>query len=64
LKDVSSAESTIQRQIVRSELKEKITLICKNQKHYFEKMLNDNATKAVIVLVNAIVAVLFKNIGL
>ena len=42
LKDVSSSISPtqIQRKIIKDELKEKILLICKNQKHYIQKMLN------------------------
>jgi hypothetical protein len=41
LKDVSSSISPtqIQRKIIKDELKEKILLICKNQKHYVQKML-------------------------
>jgi hypothetical protein len=41
LKDASSAISTpIQRQTVKDELKEKVLSICKNQKHYVQKLLN------------------------
>jgi hypothetical protein len=40
LKDAFSVISLKQRQIVKDELKEKILLICKNQKHYVQKMLD------------------------
>ena len=41
MKDASSAISTpIQRQTVKDELKEKVLSICKNQKHYVQKLLN------------------------
>ncbi len=40
LEDVPSEIAPIQRQIVKDELKEKILLICKNQKQFVVKMLN------------------------
>jgi len=40
LEDVPSEITPIQRQIVKDELKEKILLICKNQKQFVVKMLN------------------------
>jgi integrase len=40
LEDVPSEITPIQRQIVKDELKEFILLICKNQKHYVQKMLD------------------------
>jgi hypothetical protein len=41
LEDASSSEiMPIQKQIVKDELKEKILLICKNQKQFVVKMLN------------------------
>jgi hypothetical protein len=40
LEEVPSVITPIQRQIVKDELKEKILLICKNQKQFVVKMLN------------------------
>ena len=45
LKDASSVITPIQGQIVKDELKEKILSICKNQKHYVQKMLNTLSEK-------------------
>ncbi len=42
----SSAISPTPRQTVNDELKEKILLICKDQKHYVQKLLNDLLEKS------------------
>jgi hypothetical protein len=60
LKNASSSVITpIQGQIVKDELKEKILLICKNQKQFIEKMLNDLLEKSeenVLIICDYIIA--------
>ncbi len=46
LYDYSSVTSPIQKQIAKEQIKEKIRLICKNQKNYIDRMLNDLSEKS------------------
>ncbi len=39
LKDISSVELPIHKQIFKDEIKDKILLICKNQKQYIQKLM-------------------------
>ncbi len=59
LKDASSEIAPIQRQAVKDELKEKILSICKNQKQFVEKMLNNLLEKSkenVLIICDYIIA--------
>jgi hypothetical protein len=54
-----SSISPIQRQIVKDETKEKVLSICKNQKHYVQKLLNDLLEKTeenVLIISDYIIA--------